>query len=354
MLDMGFIQPIRDIAKAVRSDRQTLLFSATMPKTIERLAQSLLTNPVRIEVKPERQTTALIEQSVYMVHRADKQNFMARLLNDPSVERAVIFTRTKHGADKLTKRLSMDGTTATAIHGNKPQRQRQRALESFRSGNSRVLVATDVAARGLDVDGITHVFNFDIPNEAETYVHRIGRTGRAGATGFAVSLCDREERGYLKAIERLTNNRIPLLDMASGPALPRAERTEHSERAEPVRQDEIREERPSRPHTEGRTERTEERPKRTRTGGSKGHRKGQANTPQGDAGSESQPKRKPRRGGGSGWGVEASKTSGPKPRTKSGVKKAPGKKRGAPRGAAKGPAGKPGSGVKRVRRSDVV
>jgi ATP-dependent RNA helicase RhlE len=216
MLDMGFIQPIRRIASAVPAGRQTLLFSATMPKEIMHLADSLLKNPVKVAVTPVASTAALIEQSVYMVQRERKPALLEHLLNDPKVERVLVFTRTKHGADRLTKRLIQSGVPSDAIHGNKAQNARQRALDQFRSGRSRVLVATDVAARGLDVDGITHVFNYDLPNEPESYVHRIGRTGRAGASGMAISFCDSEERGFLRDIERLTGKRIPMVEAPHG------------------------------------------------------------------------------------------------------------------------------------------
>ncbi len=213
MLDMGFIQPIRSIAKAMPAKRQTLLFSATMPRSIMHLADSLLHDPVKVSVAPVASTAALIEQSVYMAPREAKLPLLEHLLAKHGVERALIFTRTKFGADKLTRKLIHAGVKALAIHGNKAQNQRQRALESFRSGKSRVLVATDVAARGIDVDSITHVFNFDLPNDPEAYVHRIGRTGRAGATGIAISFCDGSERNHLRAIERLTGKRIEAMSV---------------------------------------------------------------------------------------------------------------------------------------------
>ena len=208
MLDMGFIHPIRKIAEAFPAKPQTLLFSATMPGPIARLADTLLSNPERVEVTPIDSAAPLIEQSLYLVDGKYKPELLRHLLDDPAVERAVVFIRTKHGAENLANKLSRSGVTAESIHGNKNQNQRTRALESFRSGHSRVLVATDVAARGLDVDGISHVFNFSIPNEPEAYVHRIGRTGRAGATGKAIAMCARDERGYLHAIERLTKTTI--------------------------------------------------------------------------------------------------------------------------------------------------
>lgn len=215
MLDMGFIHPIRRIAASVPSKRQTLLFSATMPASIKHLADALLQNPVRVTVKPAKATTALIEQSVYMVQHGSKPELLEQLLAGQGVDRALVFTRTKYGADKLTRRLNRSGVSADAIHGNKAQNQRQRALDAFRTGRSRVLVATDVAARGIDVDGVTHVFNFDLPNEPEAYVHRIGRTGRAGATGMAISFCDHSERGHLRAIERLTGKRLETIGSPS-------------------------------------------------------------------------------------------------------------------------------------------
>ncbi len=218
MLDMGFINPIRRIASQIPAGRQTLLFSATMPREIVRLAESLLKDPVRVSVTPVASAVPLIEQSVYMVPRIKKMALLEHLIHEGNVQRAVVFTRTKHGADKLGRRLERSGITSQAIHGNKAQNQRERALAAFRTGRSRVLVATDVAARGLDVDGITHVFNFDLPNEPEAYVHRIGRTGRAGATGVAISFCDGEERAYLRDIEKLTGKKIPAITQL--PALP--------------------------------------------------------------------------------------------------------------------------------------
>jgi ATP-dependent RNA helicase RhlE len=209
MLDMGFIQPIRQISKSLPAKKQTLLFSATMPKEIVHLAESLLRDPVRVSVTPVGSTVQLIEQSVYMVPRFKKQSLLHHLIGEHKIQRAVVFTRTKHGADKVAQKLLRAGITAEAIHGNKAQNKRQRSLDAFKSGQARILVATDVAARGLDVDGITHVFNFDLPNEPEAYVHRIGRTGRAGAKGIAMSFCDSDERFFLKQIERLTGKALP-------------------------------------------------------------------------------------------------------------------------------------------------
>ncbi len=210
MLDMGFIAPIREIVGQLPQGRQTLLFSATMPREILKLANSLLRDPVKISVTPAASAAPLIEQSVYHVSHASKQDLLVELVGRADVRRAVVFTRTKHGADRVCRKLEVAGVHAVAIHGNKNQNQRQRSLDSFKNGRNKVLVATDVAARGLDVDGITHVFNFDLPVEPEAYVHRIGRTGRAGATGFAVAFCDPAERSLLRDIERILGNEIPL------------------------------------------------------------------------------------------------------------------------------------------------
>lgn len=213
MLDMGFIDPIRRIASKVPADRQTLLFSATMPREIEKLANSLLSTPTRVAVDPVASAAPKIDQSLYFVQRPQKPALMLHLLNHEDVERAIVFTRTKRGADKLARSLERGNVRCSTIHGNKSQNQRKQALAKFRSGKSSVLVATDVAARGLDVDGITHSINYDIPVEPEAYVHRIGRTGRAGRTGIAISLCDKSERPLLRAIERLTGDRLQAREM---------------------------------------------------------------------------------------------------------------------------------------------
>ncbi len=209
MLDMGFIHDVRRIAAAVPRTRQTLLFSATMPKAIEALARGMLQNPVRVSIEPEVTTAEGVDQTVVFVQRGDKRALLERMLRGDEVSRALVFTRTKHGANRLSEQLDRAGIGAEAIHGNKSQSQRERALDAFRRGTTRVLVATDVAARGIDVDAISHVINFDLPNVAESYVHRIGRTGRAGASGRAISFCDRDERGLLADIERYIRRRIP-------------------------------------------------------------------------------------------------------------------------------------------------
>jgi len=203
MLDMGFLPDLRRVVAKLPAKRQTVFFSATMPAPIEQLANAILRDPVRIRVAPVKETTDLIEQSVCFVAKQQKPHLLTTMLRKQQVTRDLVFTRTKHGADRVARQLNQSGIKAEAIHGNKSQSARQRSLASFKSNRLPVLVATDLAARGIDVDCVSHVFNYDLPNEAETYVHRIGRTGRAGATGIAVSFCDHDERSYLKDIERL-------------------------------------------------------------------------------------------------------------------------------------------------------
>jgi ATP-dependent RNA helicase RhlE len=210
MLDMGFIRDIRKIVAKVPTRRQTLLFSATMPKDIRELADAILDRPVSVHVKAVSLAADTVEQSVYFVEKRHKPAMLEHFLSRNAVTRALVFTRTKHGADKVARHLSQAGIRAEAIHGNKSQNARTRAMSQFKSGSPPVLVATDIAARGLDIDEISHVINYDMPNVPETYVHRIGRTGRAGASGLAVSFCDSEERPYLRDIERLICKPIPV------------------------------------------------------------------------------------------------------------------------------------------------
>jgi ATP-dependent RNA helicase RhlE len=210
MLDMGFIRDVRKIVALTPSRRQSLLLSATMPADIARLAAAVLDAPVRVEVTPAASTVEKTEQLVIFVERADKRALLCEVLRDPALARVLVFTRTKHTANRLAEQLVRAGFGAEAIHGNKSQGARQRALEDFRAGAVRVLVATDIAARGIDIDAVTHVVNYDLPNVPETYVHRIGRTARAGAGGVAISLCDTEERAYLKDIERLIGRKIAI------------------------------------------------------------------------------------------------------------------------------------------------
>lgn len=211
MLDMGFIHDVKRIIKAMPKKRQTLLFSATMPQAIQDLSKRILINPVMVEVTPQSTTVDKIEQSVYLVERNNKRNLLKHLLQDKSIERVLVFTRTKHRANNLAKQLSRAKMPAEAIHGNKSQTARTRALANFKDGKTRILVATDIAARGIDVDNVTHVINFDLPNISESYVHRIGRTARAGASGIAYSFCDVDERPYLKNIEKLIRQKIQVV-----------------------------------------------------------------------------------------------------------------------------------------------
>ncbi len=215
MLDMGFIHDIRKIVAKLPAVRQTLMFSATMPRAIADLAAQMLHNPVRAAVAPVASTAERIEQRLIRVDRAAKAAVLVDLLRDEAPSRSLIFTRTKHGADKVVRHLVRTGLAASAIHGNKSQNQRERALAAFRNGEVRILVATDIAARGIDVDGISHVINFDLPNVPETYVHRIGRTARAGAAGIAISLCDKEETPYVRDIEKLIRRRISVIERAA-------------------------------------------------------------------------------------------------------------------------------------------
>ncbi|MCL4750120.1 MAG: DEAD/DEAH box helicase, partial [Myxococcales bacterium] len=241
MLDMGFIHDVRRVIRELPKQRQTLLFSATMPQDIGELAQSILTNPVRVAVTPVASTTELVSQSVYFVNRADKRALLERVLRAEGVERTLVFTRTKHGANKVAEQLTRSGIPAAAIHGNKSQSARERALGDFKAGRIPVLVATDIAARGIDIDAISHVVNFELPNIPESYVHRIGRTGRAGATGTAVSFCDGEERAFLRDIERLIRQKVPVAEAASLPPLP-AGRTQEPARHAPTRHEAARHE----------------------------------------------------------------------------------------------------------------
>ncbi|MDX9898711.1 MAG: DEAD/DEAH box helicase [Spirochaetia bacterium] len=211
MLDMGFIHDVRKIIALLPKKRQTLLFSATMPSEIASLANGLLNNPVRVAIEPEKPTIELIQQSLYYVEKGCKRDLLVHLIKELGVSRAVVFSRTKHGADRIAKTLHIAGIPAGVIHANKGQGNRTKTMEAFRAGETPVLVATDLAARGIDVDDISHVFNFDMPTEPETYVHRIGRTARAGASGTAVSFCDTEEKRLLKQVERLLGTTIPVV-----------------------------------------------------------------------------------------------------------------------------------------------
>jgi ATP-dependent RNA helicase RhlE len=235
MLDMGFVNDVKKVIAKVPAKRQTLFFSATMPKEIQQLADSLLTNPEKVEVTPVSSTAETIQQELYYVQKGDKRDLLAHILKDKEIKTVLVFTRTKHGADKVVKDLHKLKITAEAIHGNKSQNARQRALTNFKNRDTRVLIATDIAARGIDIDELTHVINYEIPNIPETYVHRIGRTGRAGANGIAFSFCDAEELEFIRDIHKLIGKQIPVneehpyvmnpqnmaLSLADGPAKPK-------------------------------------------------------------------------------------------------------------------------------------
>lgn len=219
MFDMGFIRDVRKIVGHLPKKRQSLLFSATMPEEVAHLVQEILYQPARIAISPKVVTAEKVEQRVYFVEPQAKRGLLHDLLRDPEMKRVIVFTRTKHGANKVADQIGKAGHAADAIHGNKSQGARQRALENFRSGRSRVLVATDIAARGIDIDDVTHVINFELPNVAESYVHRIGRTARAGTGGIAISFCDSSERTFLRDIEKLIKQRLTAMNEA-GAATP--------------------------------------------------------------------------------------------------------------------------------------
>ncbi|MDG4720190.1 MULTISPECIES: DEAD/DEAH box helicase [Thalassospira] len=212
MLDLGFLPPIKRIIKMLPRDRQNLFFSATMPTQIGQLAGDMLSDPVKVSVTPVATTQERVDQSVYLIERTRKRQLLAELLDNPAFKRTLVFTRTKRGADRVARHLEANKISAAAIHGNKSQNQRERALNAFKDGQIGVLVATDIAARGIDVDGVTHVVNFELPNVPESYVHRIGRTARGGASGTAIAFCDEEERGLLRDIEKTTRQSIPVID----------------------------------------------------------------------------------------------------------------------------------------------
>ncbi|MBI1341307.1 MAG: DEAD/DEAH box helicase [Terrimonas sp.] len=209
MLDMGFVQDVKRIISRLPAKRQTLFFSATMPNEIKQLANILLTDPVKVEVTPPASTVDMIQQSVYYSEKQNKQALLENILQDQSIETVLVFTQMKHSADRLAKNLNRAGIRTEAIHGNKAQNARQNALANFKAKKTRVLVATDIAARGIDIDDLTHVINYELPNVSETYVHRIGRTGRAGASGIAISFCDWSEKIFLSDIQKLIKKTIP-------------------------------------------------------------------------------------------------------------------------------------------------
>lgn len=231
MLDMGFIHDVKKVIAKLPTQRQSLFFSATMPPDVAKLADTILKKPVKVEVTPVSSTAETVKQSVYFVDKANKKRLLIHLLNDPTIGSALVFARTKHGADKVAKDLAKAGIQAEAIHGNKSQNARQRALTNFKNRQTRVLVATDIAARGIDVEELSHVINYELPNVPETYVHRIGRTGRAGNNGVAFSFCDAEEKEYLRDINKLIAKNIPVIEnhpypLGTAPATPALESSE--------------------------------------------------------------------------------------------------------------------------------
>ncbi len=240
MLDLGFIHALKKIVPMLPRRRQSLFFSATMPKTISELASKFLTDPVQVAVAPVSTTAERVEQQVVFVNQTEKQALLTMKLREEGMDRALVFTRTKHGADRVVRHLEAAGIKAAAIHGNKSQPQREKALHAFKTGQIRVLVATDIAARGIDIDAVSHVFNFELPNVPEQYVHRIGRTARAGAGGIAISFCADDERPYLRDIEKLTRQKVPMtplpqdflaeaakLRKSMGPIAPQEESRDH-------------------------------------------------------------------------------------------------------------------------------
>src|SRR5688572_6973048 len=233
MLDMGFIHDVKKIIARVPAKRQTIFFSATMPAEISTLANTILTNPKRVEVTPVASTANTIQQKVYFIEKGNKRKLLRDLLDDKSITTALVFTRTKHGADRVAKDLNQSGIKSEAIHGNKSQNARQRALSNFKAQITRVLVATDIAARGIDIDELSHVINFELPNVPETYVHRIGRTGRAGASGISISFCDEEEKEYLRDIQKLIGKTVPVV---TDHAYPLAEGFRNPRVSPPLRQ----------------------------------------------------------------------------------------------------------------------
>lgn len=219
MLDMGFVQDVKKVIAKLPRRKQSLFFSATMPDVIVKLADTILVNPSRVEVTPPKSTVNLIDQVVYFVDKGNKRHLLRDILKDNTINRALVFTRTKHGADRVARELTKAGINSQAIHGNKSQNARQTALNNFKTNRTRVLVATDIAARGIDIDDLTHVVNYDLPNIPESYVHRIGRTGRAGADGVAIAFCDAEEKEYLKDIQKLIGKKVPVMEVHDYPLL---------------------------------------------------------------------------------------------------------------------------------------
>jgi ATP-dependent RNA helicase RhlE len=266
MFDMGFIKDVRRIAAMLPKERQSMLFSATMPGDVVHLVDEMLKSPLRISISPKTPAVDRIEQSVWFVDARHKRALLRQIVGDEALSRVIIFTRTKHGANKVAELLDKSGVRSDAIHGNKSQNARQRALESFRNGRIRALVATDIAARGIDIDGVSHVINYELPNVAESYVHRIGRTARAGAQGIAISFCDGSERPFLRDIERMTRRKLTIAGdyQPTGEAIEDAREAPRSERAE---------QRPAQPHRHGQKPKFGRKPGGQKPGGKPGGHK---------------------------------------------------------------------------------
>jgi ATP-dependent RNA helicase RhlE len=311
MLDLGFIHALKRIVKMLPRERQSLFFSATMPKNIASLADQYLRDPVQVAVTPVATTAERVDQTVIFAHTGAKQALLNHILRDPEIERVLVFTRTKHGADRVVRGLDKVGIAASAIHGNKSQPQRERALAAFKDGSCRVLVATDIAARGIDVEAVSHVINYDLPNIPESYVHRIGRTARAGAAGLAISFCNDEEKAYLRDIERTTRQKIPVSGFPEGfvaPSRQEASETAQAEERRPPRQDQRPGQRQG--QRQGQGQRPNSRPYGGRPGGGgRGEGRGPSgpgrpNRPEGGRGQEARSDRHPdqRQGEGRGQG----------------------------------------------------
>ena len=324
MLDLGFIHALKRIVRMLPQRRQSLFFSATMPKNIAGLAEQYLSDPVQVAVTPVATTAERVEQRVIFAHTGAKQALLGHILRDPAIDRVLVFTRTKHGADRVVRGLDKVGIAGAAIHGNKSQPQRERALAAFRDGSCRVLVATDIAARGIDVEGVSHVVNFDLPNVPESYVHRIGRTARAGADGLAISFCNDEEKAYLRDIERLTRQKVPVAGFPEGFTPPTRQ-----EAAEIAAGEERRPERGPRPGARP-APRNGQRPDRAFAGRPAGRpaEPGRGPRPQQGRGQEGQSQGQPRQGQGRGQEARGEHQAPRQPRPHAGR---PQGERGAPR-----------------------
>ena len=320
MLDLGFIHALKRIVTMLPPKRQSLFFSATMPKNIASLADRYLKDPVQVAVTPVATTAERVDQRVIFVHTGAKQALLGHILADPDFERVLVFTRTKHGADRVVRGLDKVGIGSAAIHGNKSQPQRERALAAFKDGSCRVLVATDIAARGIDVEAVSHVVNYDLPNVPESYVHRIGRTARAGATGLAISFCNDEERAYLRDIERITRQKVPVAGFPQGFAAPTRQEAAETAAAEARRPPRPPQGRPRRGnHPPGARQDRPSGGRQDRPQGAPAHARADAKPH-----SQQQPRRDDRRNAGQDRRPNPGAKSAPKAEAKPGVKRGEG------------------------------